>query len=113
MMTDEKNLGEARAVADVAAIARDAERRAVARCIEIIREQSREFQSEDYAVGQPMSSFNERFACSQCADAIGSAFGMGSDEQRVLVGRPTHIAEYRQHLEQGATAGVIGGKERG
>ena len=36
-----------------------------------ICEQTRDgFLSEQYATGQPTSSFNERFACGQCAAAI-------------------------------------------
>lgn len=30
----------------------------------------RDFLSEEYAVGQPISSIQERFACEQCAQAI-------------------------------------------
>jgi hypothetical protein len=33
-------------------------------------EQARLFLSPEYATGQPLSSFNERFACKECADAI-------------------------------------------
>jgi hypothetical protein len=33
-------------------------------------EQARTFLSPEYATGQPLSSFNERFACKECADAI-------------------------------------------
>lgn len=32
--------------------------------------QKQVFMSEEYAVGQPMSSFMERFACGCCSDAI-------------------------------------------
>jgi hypothetical protein len=33
-------------------------------------EKTRVFLSPEYATGQPLSSFNERFACKECADAI-------------------------------------------
>ena len=35
------------------------------------------FASEEYAVGQPLSSFQERFACKQCAAAIRSLSAEG------------------------------------
>lgn len=34
------------------------------------RKQQQDFLSPQYAVGQPISSFSERFACSECAAAI-------------------------------------------
>lgn len=34
------------------------------------------FLSPEYAGGQPMSSFQERFACGQCAKAIRAAAGL-------------------------------------
>lgn len=64
-------------------------RRAVARCIEIVRETRDGFLSEQYAVDQPMSSFLERFACDQVAEAIQQEFGMGTIEQCKLLGKPT------------------------
>lgn len=39
-------------------------------CIAIIEAQKASFASEQYAVGQPLSSFQERFACDQCIDGI-------------------------------------------
>ena len=35
-----------------------------------IRAQMKDFLSEQYAVGQPMASFSERFACDQCLLAV-------------------------------------------
>ncbi len=78
----------------------DMAREAVARCIQIILNTRDSFLSPEYAPGQPVSSMNERFACDRCIDAILSEFCMGSDEQRKLVGRPTHIEEYRAALNQ-------------
>lgn len=40
---------------------------------EICRQQAREFLDPGYATGQPLSSFNERFACDECAKAIEAA----------------------------------------
>ena len=37
---------------------------------EACREQQRDFLSPEYATGQPLSSFNERFACGECSKAI-------------------------------------------
>lgn len=34
------------------------------------RDQQESFLSPEYATGQPLSSFNERFACGQCAEEI-------------------------------------------
>ena len=34
------------------------------------RKQAEVFGSDKYAVGQPMASFSERFACEKCSDAI-------------------------------------------
>jgi len=78
--------------------ASEVERKTVARCIEIIREQREGFLSEQYATPQPIGSFNERFACDACADAIATEFGMGSEEQRALVGKPSHADEHRAAL---------------
>lgn len=36
----------------------------------VCEQQARDFLSEQYAVGQPMSSISERFACQECATAI-------------------------------------------
>jgi hypothetical protein len=41
-----------------------------ARCIEVIREVRDAFLSEEYAVGQPLASFSERFASDQAIAAI-------------------------------------------
>lgn len=43
---------------------------AIESCIAAIENQKASFASEQYAVGQPLSSFLERFACDQCIDAI-------------------------------------------
>jgi hypothetical protein len=43
---------------------------AIDSCIAAIEKQKASFASEQYAVGQPLSSFQERFACDQCIDAI-------------------------------------------
>jgi hypothetical protein len=53
---------------------------AVARCIEIIREQQAVFLSPQYATGQPFSSFQERFACGRCIEAIEEEFASLSPE---------------------------------
>jgi hypothetical protein len=39
-------------------------------CIAVIEKQKASFASEQYAAGQPLSSFLERFACDQCINAI-------------------------------------------
>lgn len=36
----------------------------------ICEQQRQDFLSPEYATGQPLSSFQERFACGQCAEAI-------------------------------------------
>lgn len=36
----------------------------------VCEEQAKHFLSPDYATEQPLSSFNERFACKECARAI-------------------------------------------
>lgn len=43
---------------------------AIEECISAIKAQRTSFSSNQYAVGQPMSSFLERFACDQCIEAI-------------------------------------------
>lgn len=40
------------------------------RCAQACEDQAASFLSPQYATGQPLSSFPERFACQQCADAI-------------------------------------------
>jgi hypothetical protein len=40
------------------------------RCARIAEETAEYFMSEEYATGQPLSSFDERFACKQVAKAI-------------------------------------------
>jgi len=40
------------------------------RCAQACEDQAASFLSPQYATGQPLSSFQERFACQQCADAI-------------------------------------------
>lgn len=49
---------------------RQAEARALERAAQVCEQQQQDFLSEQYAVGQPLSSFQERFACGQCAAAI-------------------------------------------
>ena len=41
-------------------------------CAQACEQQRDEFLSPEYATNQPLSSFNERFACDQCATAIRS-----------------------------------------
>lgn len=83
----------------------EAERRVVARCIEIIRETRDGFLSEQYAVGQPIASFSERFACDQAAQAIENEFAMGTIEQCRLLGKPTPAERYRDELAAHARDG--------
>jgi len=73
-----------------------AERWAIARCIEIVRETRDGFLSEKYAVGQPIASFAERFACDQAASAIENEFGLGTIEQCKLLGKPTPFDVFAQ-----------------
>lgn len=40
------------------------------RCIAAIEAQKAIFMSPEYATGQPLSTFQERFACDQCIEAI-------------------------------------------
>jgi hypothetical protein len=54
----------------------------------ITREKRDEFLSDQYATGQPLSSFNERFACDEVARAIEDDFAIGTIEQRDLLGLP-------------------------
>ena len=49
--------------------ARAAERE---RCVGVAVQQAQEFLSPDYAEGQPLASFSERFACDEVAKAIRS-----------------------------------------
>lgn len=84
-----------RASNDAEPFGREAERMVVARCIQIIFDIRDEFLSPEYAVDQPLGSLMERVACDLCIDAIGAEFVMSSNEQRILVGRPSHIEEYR------------------
>lgn len=42
----------------------------------ICEEQQAVFLSPEYATGQPLSSFGERFACGQCAKIIREAAGL-------------------------------------
>lgn len=45
---------------------------ATERAARVCEEKAKEFLSPEYASGQPMSSFAERFACGECATAIRS-----------------------------------------
>lgn len=47
-----------------------ARRQAYEECAAICEAQKQEFLSEQYAVGQPISSIRERFACTQIEEAI-------------------------------------------
>jgi hypothetical protein len=49
---------------------REGWRMAIAAAAEECRRQQSEFLSPEYAIGQPLSSFGERFACGCCAEAI-------------------------------------------
>jgi hypothetical protein len=40
---------------------------------QICRDVAKEFLAPEYATNQPLSSFSERFACGQCAEAIEGA----------------------------------------
>jgi hypothetical protein len=40
------------------------------RAAQVCEKQSEIFGSDEYATGQPLSSFEERFACDECANAI-------------------------------------------
>jgi hypothetical protein len=44
--------------------------RALERAAVICEEQAKEFLAPEYATGQPLSSFQERYACNECARAI-------------------------------------------
>lgn len=65
------------AVQRLARHAAQARREALREAVKACEEQRESFLSPDYAVNQPLSSFSERFACSQCADAILSLNGAG------------------------------------
>lgn len=73
----------------------DPARKAIARALEIAREVRDGFLSEEYATGQPVSSFQERFACDQVARAIEDEFAIGTTEQRRLLGKPPLSAQLR------------------
>lgn len=85
---------------DLAEAIEKAQRAAAARCVELAMEQRDHFGSDEYATDQPVSSFAERFACNQVIDSIMRDFGMSSNEQRILVGKPTHYEEYKASLTQ-------------
>lgn len=40
------------------------------RAVRVVEQQQQDFLSPEYATGQPLSSFQERFACGQIADAL-------------------------------------------
>ena len=42
------------------------------RCVGVAEQQAQEFLSPDYAAGQPLASFSERFACDEVVKAIRS-----------------------------------------
>ena len=58
---------------DIAAAERRGEVRGMERAAELCDQQSAIFASTEYATGQPLSSFSERFACSRCAAIIREA----------------------------------------
>lgn len=74
----------------------DPVRAAIARCIEIARETRDGFLSPQYATDQPLSSFQERFACDQVAQAIENEFGLSTNEQCQLLGKPTPFEQWRE-----------------
>ena len=49
-------------------------------CAKVAEAKAAEYLSPEYATGQPMSSFSERFACGQIADAIRSLTKAGKGE---------------------------------
>ncbi len=71
------------------------ERKTVARCIQLVLNTRDEFLTSEHTVDQPVGGLMERVVCDRCIDAIGAEFVMSSNEQRILVGRKTHIEEYR------------------
>jgi hypothetical protein len=76
LVDSEKRLADAEAErdalrAEVAKARKDAFERAAAEC----ERQSAIFGTSDYAIGQPVSSFAERFACGSCATAIRALAG--------------------------------------
>lgn len=56
--------------ADLVKAIRQCEADTIRRCAEVCDEQAQEFLSPEYAAGQPLSSFNERFACGEVKKAI-------------------------------------------
>lgn len=50
-------------------------------CAKVAEAKAVEFLSPEYATGQPLSSFNERFACEQVASAIRSLGSTGGAEK--------------------------------
>jgi hypothetical protein len=65
-----------------------------------VRDVEKEFLSPEYAKEQPVASFNERFACSQVAERIEDEFGIGTNEQCDLLGKPRPIDVYRKGKAQ-------------
>ncbi|HEU4345771.1 MAG TPA: hypothetical protein VFU31_29835 [Candidatus Binatia bacterium] len=49
-------------------------------CIQAIKAQQETFASEEYATGQPHSSFGERFACKSCIEALRSIANEGKTD---------------------------------
>lgn len=47
--------------------------------LRIVKEQKAVFASDEYAVGQPLSSFAERFACDAIAESIQKSTGANHD----------------------------------
>jgi hypothetical protein len=64
------NSAHRRDIATLAVVIEDAVRAEREACVKIAEDQQQAFLSPDYAVGQPMSSHAERFACGCVADAI-------------------------------------------
>jgi hypothetical protein len=70
-------------------------RKAVARCIELIREQRNDYLSEEYCADQPMCSFSERFVLDQMAVTLENQLALGTLEQCSLLNNPTPFELYR------------------
>jgi hypothetical protein len=66
----EREAMQAAISAAVYAARQDERDKTIEECAAACRSQAENFLSPAYAVGQPMSSFSERFACEQCEKAI-------------------------------------------
>jgi len=61
-------------------MAKATRRATIEECAKVAEAKAAEYLSPEYATGQPMSSFSERFACGQIADAIRSLTKAGKGE---------------------------------